>query len=141
MSELTYPERHARLRALMGELGRQIPGPFSGFARLHASAVTDGALEPRVKELMALAIAIALHCDGCIAFHVHDALDAGATREEIIETIGVAVMMGGGLLFLGETHLVRSPATAACTAPPCRHRAGRPPPRGCRDHDRRARSW
>lgn len=96
MSELSYPERHARLLRLMGELGRQIPGPYSGFARLHASSVTDGALAPRIKELMALAIAIALHCDGCIAFHIHDALAAGATREEILETIGVALMMGGG---------------------------------------------
>ena len=96
MTELSYPERHARLRRLMGELGRQIPGPYSGFARLHASSVTDGVLAPRIKELMALAIAIALHCEGCIAFHVHDALAAGASREEITETIGVALMMGGG---------------------------------------------
>ena len=45
---------------------------------------------------MALAIAIAIRCEGCIAYHVHDAIAAGATREEIAETIGVAVMMGGG---------------------------------------------
>ena len=37
-----------------------------------------------------------MRCDGCIAFHVHDSLDAGATTAEISETIGVAVMMGGG---------------------------------------------
>jgi alkylhydroperoxidase/carboxymuconolactone decarboxylase family protein YurZ len=37
-----------------------------------------------------------VHCDGCIAFHVHDALEAGATRSDILDTIGVAVMMGGG---------------------------------------------
>jgi AhpD family alkylhydroperoxidase len=45
---------------------------------------------------MALSIAIAVRCEGCIAFHVHDAIAAGATRQEIVETIGVAVMMGGG---------------------------------------------
>jgi AhpD family alkylhydroperoxidase len=49
-----------------------------------------------VKELMALAIAICVHCQGCIAYHIHDALDAGATRAQVLETIGVAVMMGGG---------------------------------------------
>jgi AhpD family alkylhydroperoxidase len=69
---------------------------MSGFARMHAGAVTDGALDPHVKELMALAIAIAGHCEGCLAYHVHDALHAGATHEQVIETIGVAVMMGGG---------------------------------------------
>ena len=45
---------------------------------------------------MALAIAICTHCEGCIAYHVHDALDAGATHDQVTETIGVAVMMGGG---------------------------------------------
>lgn len=96
MSDVTFPERHAHLRELTAQLAREAPGPMSGFARLHASAVTDGALPPKIKELMALAIAVAIHCEGCIAYHVHDALYAGATREEIVETIGVAVMMGGG---------------------------------------------
>jgi len=49
-----------------------------------------------VKELIALAIAITVGSDGCIAYHVHDALKSGASREEILETVGVAVMMGGG---------------------------------------------
>jgi AhpD family alkylhydroperoxidase len=93
---MTFPERHAHLRDLVAELGREAPGPMSGFARLHASSVTDGELAPKVKELMALAIAIAIHCEDCIVYHVHDALAAGASRKEIAETIGVAVMMGGG---------------------------------------------
>jgi AhpD family alkylhydroperoxidase len=80
----------------MGELAHEVPGPFSGFARAHASAVTEGALEPRIKELMALAVAICTHCEGCVAFHVHDAVRAGATHEQVTETIGVAIMMGGG---------------------------------------------
>lgn len=93
---MTYPERHAHLRDLVGDLSREAPGPMSGFARLHTSSVTDGELAPRVKELMALAIAIAIHCEDCIVYHVHDAVAAGASRKEIAETIGVAVMMGGG---------------------------------------------
>lgn len=93
---MTFPERHAHLRELMTELGREAPGPMSGFARLHASSVTDGELEPKVKELMALAIAVAIRCEDCIAYHVHDAIAAGAGRKEIAETIAVAVMMGGG---------------------------------------------
>ena len=93
---MTFPERHAHLRDLMADLAREASGPMSGFARLHASSVTDGELEPKVKELMALAIAIAIRCEDCIAYHVHDAVAAGAGRQEIVETIGVAVMMGGG---------------------------------------------
>jgi len=58
--------------------------------------MTEGALSARTKELIALAIAITVRCDGCIAYHVHDAVHAGATRGEIVEAIGVAVLMGGG---------------------------------------------
>ena len=56
----------------------------------------DGALEKKAKELIALGIGIAVRCDGCISYHINDALKAGASRREIIETISVAVMMGGG---------------------------------------------
>ena len=45
---------------------------------------------------MAPAIGIAVHCEGCITYHVHDALRAGASSQEVAETVGVAVMMGGG---------------------------------------------
>ena len=68
-----------------------------GFAAMHRSAMEEGALTTATKELIALAIGICSNCDGCIAFHVHDALKAGASRVEIEETIGVAIMMGGGL--------------------------------------------
>jgi AhpD family alkylhydroperoxidase len=91
-----YPQRRQELQGLFGKLAKELPGPISGFARLHKDAVVQGALPGKVKELMALAIAIAVHCDDCIAYHVHDALRAGATRQEILEAIGVAVMMGGG---------------------------------------------
>jgi AhpD family alkylhydroperoxidase len=64
----------------------------TGFARLHKKAVEDGALSARVKEMMALAVSIAVGCEGCIAYHTHDAIKAGATRPELLETIGVGLM-------------------------------------------------
>ncbi|PHK97762.1 alkylhydroperoxidase [Neolewinella marina] len=66
------------------------------FGQMHRDSLADGALSRKSKELLALAIAITVRCDGCIAFHVHDALPAGAGQEEIAEAIGVAVLMGGG---------------------------------------------
>ncbi|MCB9073157.1 MAG: carboxymuconolactone decarboxylase family protein [Bdellovibrionaceae bacterium] len=69
---------------------------MSGFGQLHAAATVQGALCTKTKELIALAIAITVRCDGCITYHVHDALESGATAEEIAETIGVAILMGGG---------------------------------------------
>lgn len=91
-----FVARRSELKAGFRKLHQAIPGAMSGFGALHGAAMEQGALSPATKELIALAIGIAGHCDGCIAFHVHDALIAGATRSEIEETIGVAVLMGGG---------------------------------------------
>jgi AhpD family alkylhydroperoxidase len=91
-----YPKHYEHLRELMGRLGRDIPQTMGAFSKLHHASVSDGVLSAREKELISLGIAITVRCDGCIAFHVHDALEAGASRDEITETIGVAVLMGGG---------------------------------------------
>lgn len=80
----------------MQALGQGLPDVMGSFSKLHAAAVRPGALTSATKELMALAIAIAIRCEGCIACHVKDALEFGATPEEIEETIGVAILMGGG---------------------------------------------
>ncbi len=93
---MNYPQHYDRLVRLMGELGTEIPNTLQAFQGLHKAAVAPNALSTKHKELVALGIAIAVRCDGCIAYHIHDALKAGATREEIVETLGVAVLMGGG---------------------------------------------
>ena len=88
-----YIDYHQHLEKRLVQLGQELPGPMSGFARLHKKAVEAGALDAKTKELMALAIGIAVHCDGCIAYHTHDAVAAGATRAELLETIGVDNVM------------------------------------------------
>ena len=93
--EKKYPKYYEQLQNSMGKLGKELPGPMSGFQKLHEKAITEGALSPKTKELIALGISITVRCDGCIAYHVHDALKAGASRDEIIEVIGVAIFMGG----------------------------------------------
>ena len=82
-------ERTAILRKAMPEVARE----FGGLAR---EAIAQRALDSKTKELIALAIGIAARCDGCLAFHAKAAAKYGATREEIVDTIGVAVYMGGG---------------------------------------------
>ncbi|MCL4396480.1 MAG: carboxymuconolactone decarboxylase family protein [Chloroflexi bacterium] len=99
-----YIEYHKHLAERLAQLGTELPGPMTGFGRLHKTAVADGALSAKTKELMALAIAISVRCDGCIAYHVHDAVAAGATRAEMIETIGVAILMGGGPAAMYSAH-------------------------------------
>jgi AhpD family alkylhydroperoxidase len=90
-----YPEYYTHLRELVGRVCAELPGPMAGFAALHTTAVADGALNTKTKELIALGIAIVVRCDGCISYNVHDAIAAGAAKEEIIETIGISVLGGG----------------------------------------------
>jgi AhpD family alkylhydroperoxidase len=94
--ESSYPDYYENLRKLSGKLARELRSPMSAFFQLSGAAMADGALNGKTKQLIALGIGVTLRCDGCIAYHVHDAIRAGATRQEIMETIGVAVFMGGG---------------------------------------------
>lgn len=89
-------ERRSEIRNGYRALHRAIPEQMKGFGELHRSAMADGALPSATKELMAIAIGVCQRCEDCIVLHTHDALRAGATAEQVRETIGVAVMMGGG---------------------------------------------
>ncbi|MEQ8967693.1 MAG: carboxymuconolactone decarboxylase family protein [Azospirillaceae bacterium] len=91
-----YPALAAELRAGAKELTAAIPDTMAGFRSLMHAAGADGALDARTKELIALAIAVAARCDGCVASHARAVLESGAERAEVAETIGVAILMGGG---------------------------------------------
>ena len=64
----------------------------------------QGALDTKTKELIALGVSVAVRCDDCIAFHVKAAVDRGATREEILETLGMAIYMGAGPAAMYASH-------------------------------------
>jgi AhpD family alkylhydroperoxidase len=92
-----YNEYYRELRKRLGRLTRALPETMAGIGVLHKASVGgDGALDLKTRELIAVATGIAVRCDGCIASHVNSALRAGASREEVLETIGVSVFMGGG---------------------------------------------
>jgi AhpD family alkylhydroperoxidase len=91
-----YVELYRHLEERLAQFGREMPGPLTGFARLHKKSLEDGALSSKVKELMALAVSVAIGCEGCLAYHVHDAIQGGANRTELLEAISVGVMMSGG---------------------------------------------
>ena len=76
-----------------------MPDAVKGFGVLFAALMKQGALSVREKELIALGIGMAMRCDPCINLHVQKSLEAGATREQILEAAGVAVMMQGGPTF------------------------------------------
>ena len=84
------------LRQPVRELRDQIPGVFEGYGALSSAAFADGALDAKTKELIALAIAVAKQCDGCIASHARGAARRGASAAEVAEALGVAIVMNGG---------------------------------------------
>lgn len=86
----------AELRQPTRDLRKAIPETWAGFSELHRSAMAEGALPTKVKELMALLIGVNEHCDGCVAYHARAAAAAGATEAEVAEALGVALLMGGG---------------------------------------------
>lgn len=91
-----YHDVAAELRAPTRELCQAIPDTWAGFAAMHQSAMAEGALPTRVKELMALVVGVVEHCDGCVVYHARAAAAAGATEEEVAEALGVALLMNGG---------------------------------------------
>ncbi len=105
---VTFPQQLDITISNMGILGQELPGVMQGFGGLHKASTVPGALDTKTKELIALAIGVAARCDGCIAYHTHDCLKAGATRAEIMEALGVAIMMGGGPSVMYATHVVEA---------------------------------
>ena len=72
------------------------PDVMKGFSALAQAALKGGALDTKTKELIALAISVATRCDACVAFHAEAAVKQGASRDEIMETMGMAIYMGAG---------------------------------------------
>lgn len=91
-----YRDVVSELREPTRSLRNASPEVWSGFGHLHEAAVADGALPAKVKELMALAIAVVKQCDGCIAYHAKAAVARGATADEVADALGVALLMDGG---------------------------------------------
>ena len=86
----------ASINAALTPFRAHQPDLMRGFGALAQAAMRDGALGRKHKELIALALGVAGHCDACIGFHVQALARLAATREEVEETLGVAVYMGGG---------------------------------------------
>jgi AhpD family alkylhydroperoxidase len=84
------------IRAKSRELRQVIPDVYRAFAELNRASMGDGELPAVTKEMAALAIAIVKECDGCISAHLHGLIRLGATRKQVAELIGVAIMMDGG---------------------------------------------
>lgn len=84
------------ISANLAHLHKTQAGVMKGFGEMGRAAMAGGAIDPKTKELIALAVGVAARCDGCIGFHTKALARLGATTEEVHEALGVAIYMGGG---------------------------------------------
>jgi AhpD family alkylhydroperoxidase len=96
------------LSAPLRELRGGAPEVMKGFSAIAQASLKANALDTKTKELVALAICVAIRCDDCIGFHVKAAVDQGATREEILETLGMAIYLGAGPSVMYASHAIEA---------------------------------
>jgi AhpD family alkylhydroperoxidase len=119
MEKKSYREITRSVSHSLTKLRAGIPDTLRGFSAMAQAATRDGALDAKTKELIALALGVAAHCDACIGFHVQALVRLGATRAEVEEALGMAVYMGGGpsLMYaadaIGAWEELSAPAEAA----------------------------
>jgi AhpD family alkylhydroperoxidase len=99
-----WPELVKALTADIRNLRVGAPEVMKAFSSMATAAGAPGALDAKTKELIALAVSVAVRCDDCIAFHAKAAAQRGATREEILETLGMSVYMGAGPSVMYASH-------------------------------------
>lgn len=69
---------------------------YQAFVEMEKKTFNDGALKKKDKELVAIGISLVINCESCMEWHIKQALDCGATMDEILETIEVGIEMSGG---------------------------------------------
>ena len=104
----SFKEITQDLNAALGKFRFAAPDTMASFNALSKSAMRAGALDAVQKELMALAIGVAARCDGCISFHSKALVRLGVTREQLMETLEVAVYMGGGPSLMYAAEAIRA---------------------------------
>jgi len=92
----SYRDITRAVSASLGQLRADQPDLMRGFSALAEAALREGTLDKKTKELIALCLGVAGHCDACIGFHIQALVKLGVTRAELEEALGVAVYMGGG---------------------------------------------
>lgn len=111
-----YKQLTKTLSATIGGIRKDIPDVMQGFSAMAGAAQEDGALSKKTKELIALSIGVAGHCQGCIGFHVKSLVALGVTRQELVEALGMAIYMGGGpsLMYAAEAMQAYEEFSSAC---------------------------
>jgi len=106
-----------QLRETIGQIARLSPETMKGYITLSAAGTKTNHLDAKTRELIALAVAVTLRCDGCITVHTEAAIKQDASREEIAEALGVAIAVNAGAALVYSARVMdayeANPAAAA----------------------------
>ena len=105
---MNWSELTTELKGLMRSLRGDTPDVMKAFSGMAQAALVPKALDAKTKELIAIGISVAIRCDDCIAFHVKAAMEHGATRQEVVDTLGMAIYMGAGPSVMYASHAIEA---------------------------------
>ena len=115
---LNWSEYKQQIAAAVGQIAAVSPEIVRGYRALSDAGQKGGKLDAKTRELIALGVAVTRQCDGCIAVHTEAALKHGATREEIVEALGVAVAVNAGAALVYSTRVMDAVQAQTAVAPP-----------------------
>ena len=110
---LDWNEYQKQIQQRIAEIGRTNHEIIKGYRALSEAGNQSDLLGPKVRELIALAVAVTRQCDGCIIVHTDAAIRQGASREEIIEALGVAIAVNAGAALIYSTRVMDAFANKA----------------------------
>jgi AhpD family alkylhydroperoxidase len=103
---IDWNEYHAQITRTVAEIGRTSPDIVRGYRMISDAGKSTNLLDPKTRELIALAVAVTVQCDGCIVIHTDAALKNGATEQEIVEALGVAITVKAGSALVYSTRVL-----------------------------------
>lgn len=86
----------AEVKSKIGSIAKLNPDVVKGYAAISNAKPVNPVLDQKTRELIALAVAVTVRCDGCIVVHTEAAKKYGASQSEIMEALGVAVAVNAG---------------------------------------------
>lgn len=112
MTMMDWNQYRQQVLASVGGMRKLSPDTVRGYVQLGTAGGKTNHLDAKTRELIALACAVTLRCDGCITVHSKQALELGATREEVAEALGVAVALNAGAALVYSTRTLDAFAAA-----------------------------
>jgi AhpD family alkylhydroperoxidase len=103
---LNWNEYRGQLAAGVKEVGQVSSDTVKGYVELSSAGQKNDVLGAKVRELIALAVAVTARCNGCIAVHSEAAIRRGASKEEIVEALGVAIAVNAGAALVYSTRVM-----------------------------------